>query len=56
MTDVNHPSGTDRLAEVINQGNYSWKRKEYLPTFEDHNVNIYQGLEYKDIMLINPNR
>ena len=31
-------------------------KKEYVPTFEDHNVNIYQGLEYKDIMLINPNR
>lgn len=41
--------------KTYNWGAGAYKKKEYVPTFEDHNVNVYQALEHKDIMLIDKN-
>ena len=37
---------------VTMYGNYAKHTKTYVPTFEDHDVNIYANLNYKHILLI----
>lgn len=36
-------------------GTYTRNLKEYVPTFEDHDVNMYVNLNYKNILLIEKN-
>lgn len=53
--DVNWKSvkcSTKVKITVLNFKSYTRKLKEYVPTFEGHDVNIYANLNFKNILLI----